>query len=412
MIDLMRTGNSKGVSSSLIVLLCLLFSNASSLTRAQDKPNKIVRESILSNKRKRTFYLYVPPTAKAHTPLIVLLHGSGRDGMSLVEKWRELADKEGVIIVGPDADGASGWSMPRDGPDFLRDLVESLKSQYPINPRRVYLFGHSAGAVFALIMSTVEPEYFAATAIHAGAFRQPEEYKTIGDGGRKIPIAIWVGTQDPYFSLRDVRATREAFRSKGFTVEVTEMPGHNHWYYDLAPSINASAWEFLKQHELTSDPQYSPYVGTGVAASVNKLVEEMNALGLKAQGLIRRANEKEKEFEGKDFAKDRAQINTIAQEDIDLLSESATFWRAAAEKAETASQLGLPGKQKQYFSLVAQYDRKCAELLDATRERSEAFLSQDSFEVIDGRRNEAQKKVDKLQQEVNELKKTIDKLMR
>jgi hypothetical protein len=145
---------------------------------------------------------------------------------------------------------------------------------------------------------------------------------------------------------------------------------------------------------------------------VNKLVEEMNALGMKAQGLIRRANEKEKEFEGKDFAKDRAQINTIAQEDIDLLSESATFWRAAAEKAETASQLGLPGKQKQYFSLVAQYDRKCAELLDATRERSEAFLSQDSFEVIDGRRNEAQKKADKLQQEVNELKKTIDKLMR
>ncbi|MDX6405146.1 MAG: polyhydroxybutyrate depolymerase [Blastocatellia bacterium] len=408
----MRTGNFKGVSSSLIVLLCLLFSNASSLTRAQDKPNKIVRESILSNKKKRTFYLYVPATAKAQAPLIVLLHGSGRDGMSLVEKWRELADKEGVIIVGPDADGASGWSMPRDGPDFLRDLVENLKSQYPINPRRVYLFGHSAGAVFALIMSTVEPEYFAATAIHAGAFRQPEEYKTIGDGGRKIPIAIWVGTQDPYFSLRDVRATREAFRSKGFTVEVTEMPGHNHWYYDLAPSINASAWEFLKQHELTSDPQYSPYVGTGVAASVNKLVEEMNALGMKAQGLIRRANEKEKEFEGKDFAKDRAQINTIAQEDIDLLSESATFWRAAAEKAETASQLGLPGKQKQYFSLVAQYDRKCAELLDATRERSEAFLSQDSFEVIDGRRNEAQKKADKLQQEVNELKKTIDKLMR
>ncbi|MEA2959899.1 MAG: polyhydroxybutyrate depolymerase, partial [Alphaproteobacteria bacterium] len=309
----MRTGNFKGVSSSLIVLLCLLFSNASSLTRAQDKPNKIVRESILSNKKKRTFYLYVPATAKAQVPLIVLLHGSGRDGMSLVEKWRELADKEGVIIVGPDADGASGWSMPRDGPDFLRDLVENLKSQYPINPRRVYLFGHSAGAVFALIMSTVEPEYFAATAIHAGAFRQPEEYKTIGDGGRKIPIAIWVGTQDPYFSLQDVRATREAFRSKGFTVEVTEMPGHNHWYYDLAPSINASAWEFLKQHELTSDPQYSPYIGTGVAASVNKLVEEMNALGMKAQGLIRRANEKEKEFEGKDFAKDRAQINTIAQ---------------------------------------------------------------------------------------------------
>jgi len=397
---------------ALILLLCLFVTGASPLMPAQDKPGKVVRESILSNKKKRTFYLYVPSSAKAPAPLIVLLHGSGRDGMSLVEKWKELADKEGVIIVGPDSDGSSGWSMPRDGPDFLRDLVEDLKSKYPINPRRVYLFGHSAGAVFALIMSTVEPEYFAATAIHAGAFRQPEEYKTISEDSHRIPIAIWVGTQDQYFSLRDVRATRDAFRSKGFTIEVTEMPGHTHWYYDLAPSINASAWEFLKNYELTSDPRYSPYVGTGAAASANKLVEEINALGVKAQELIRRANEKEKEFEGKDFAKDRAQITTIAQEDIDLLAESATFWRAAAEKAEAASQLGLGNKQKQYFSLVAQYDRKCAELLDATRARSETFLSQDSFEVNEARRNDAQKRVDKLQQEINELQKVIDKLMR
>ena len=410
----MKNADQKVVLHSLIFLLCslVLCSSTVSAQGKSDNPNKIVKESILSNKKKRTFYLYVPASAKAPAPLIVLLHGSGRDGMSLIEKWRELADKEGIIIVGPDSDGASGWSMPRDGPDFLRDLVEDLKSKYPINPRRVYLFGHSAGAVFALIMSIVESDYFAATAIHAGAFRQPEEYKTISEGSHRIPIAIWVGTQDQYFSLRDVRATRDAFRSKGFTLEVTEMPGHNHWYYDLAPSINASAWEFLKKYELTSDPRYSPYVGAGVAASANKLTEEINALGVKAQELIRRANEKEKEFEGKDFAKDRAQITRIAQEDVDLLAESATFWRAAAEKAETASQLGLGSKQKQYFSLVAQYDRKCAELLDATRERSEAFLSQDSFEVIEARRNEAQKKADKLQQEVDELQKTIDKLMR
>ncbi len=408
----MRIGNFKVVLPCFIVLLCLFLPVASPLTPAQDKPNKIVRESILSNKKKRTFYLYVPASAKAPAPLIVLLHGSGRDGMSLVEKWRDLANKEGIIIVGPDADGASGWSMPRDGPDFLRDLVEDLKSKYPINPRRVYLFGHSAGAVFALIMSIVEPEYFAATAIHAGAFRQPEEYETISEGSHRIPIAIWVGTQDQYFSLRDVRATRDAFRSKGFTVEVTEMPGHNHWYYDLASSINASAWEFLKKYELTSDPRYSPYVGADVVDSANKLIEEINALGMKAKELIRRANEKEKEFGGKDFYKDRAQLTRIAQEDIDLLAESATFWRAAAEKAETASQLGLGSKQKQYFSLVAQYDRKCAELLDATRERSEAFLSADSFEAIEARRNEAQKKADKLQQEIDELQKTIDKLMR
>src|SRR5436853_2614462 len=136
----MKNANQKVVLLSSIVLLCSLILCSSS--PAQNKPNKIVKEQILSNKKKRTFYLYVPASAKAPAPLIVLLHGSGRDGMSLVEKWRDLANKEGIIIVGPDSDGASGWSMPRDGPDLLRDLVEDLKSKYPINPHRVYLFGH------------------------------------------------------------------------------------------------------------------------------------------------------------------------------------------------------------------------------------------------------------------------------
>ena len=48
---------------------------------------------------------------------------------------------------------------------------KTLKSKYPINPRRVYLFGHSAGASFALHMSLMESQYFAAAAIHAGALR-------------------------------------------------------------------------------------------------------------------------------------------------------------------------------------------------------------------------------------------------
>jgi hypothetical protein len=37
------------------------------------------------------------------------------------------------------------------------------------------------------------------------------------------------------------------------------MPGHDHWYYDLAPKINKAAWDFLKKYELDSDPKYQKY---------------------------------------------------------------------------------------------------------------------------------------------------------
>jgi poly(3-hydroxybutyrate) depolymerase len=189
--------------------------------------------------------------------LIVLLHGSGRNGLSLVEKWKDLAAREGIILVGPDSQDNSRWSSPVDGPDFLRDVVENIKTKYTIDPRRVYLFGHSAGAVFALYMSLLESQYFAATAIHAGAIRPNDP--AIGQSKRKTPIAIIVGSKDPFFPLADVRGTADDLNKQGFAVELTVMPGHDHWYYDLAPKINAGAWEFLKKHQLNEDPQYEQY---------------------------------------------------------------------------------------------------------------------------------------------------------
>lgn len=221
--------------------------------------DKVVKELITSQNKKRGFYLFVPESVKSGTPapLIVLLHGSGRNGLTLVDKWKDLATKEGIILAGPDSLDPSVWNSPGDGPDFLRDLVENIKSRYTINPRRVYLFGHSGGAVFALYMSLLESQYFAAAAIHAGALRRRDP--AIGVAKRKSPIAIFVGTRDRFFPLEDVRGTRDELNSQGFAAELTEIPGHDHNYYGLAPKINQSAWEFLKKHQLNEDPQYEQY---------------------------------------------------------------------------------------------------------------------------------------------------------
>ncbi len=223
--------------------------------------DKITKESISSEGQKRNYYLFVPSTAassSAPMPLIVLLHGSGRNGLSLVEKWKDLAAKEGMVVAGPDAQDSSQWSVPQDGPVFLYNLIEHLKAKYPINPRRVCLFGHSAGAVFSLYMSLIESEYFAAVAVHAGAFNA-QGAEPIKLAKRKILLAIWVGTDDRFFPLSAVRATRDALRAADFPVQLTEMPGHDHNYYGRAPEINRQAWEFLRKHELSEDPRYEQY---------------------------------------------------------------------------------------------------------------------------------------------------------
>ncbi len=234
-----------------LILLLVSFATAS----AKDD---ITKERMQSNGKTRVYYLYVPSTVKGPAPLIITLHGSNRTGVTLVEKWKDYAKKENIIIVGPDATNLRGWGSPQDGPDFLRDLVEELKTKYPINPRRVYLFGHSAGASFSLHMGLMESEYFAAVAIHAGALRD-EDMRVIELAKRKIPISMQVGDSDEFVPVKYCRATRDALKEAGFTVDLIEIANHDHWYYDKAAKFNQTAWEFLKKYELDKDPQYRKY---------------------------------------------------------------------------------------------------------------------------------------------------------
>ena len=227
---------------------------------ASGAADKMTKETFGSGGQTRTYYLLVPEAAKkaAPAPLLVLLHGSGRDGRSLLEKWEPLAKKEGIILVGPDATTSAGWRVPEDGPDFLYDLIEMLAGQLDVDRRRVYLFGHSAGAGHALAMAVLESEYLAAVAVHAGAMHE-SSFQLIERAPRKTPIGMWVGTNDALFPLKVVRATRDALKEGGFSPELTEIAGHTHWYYDRAGDINKKAWAFLRAHTLPNDPKYQRY---------------------------------------------------------------------------------------------------------------------------------------------------------
>ena len=218
--------------------------------------------TLTSSGRARTYWLFVSETKDpAPRPLLLLLHGSARNGETLVRPWKDLAEKEGIVLAGPDSLDSVHWTTPTDGPAFLRDVVNDVAAKTAIDPRRVYLFGHSAGACMALEMGAFESNYFAAVAIHAGAI-PTEDFGAFDWATRKIPYAFWIGTRDQFFSLDWVRANRDALKSRGFPVAFTEMPGHDHNYYSVAKDVNRQAWEFLKPLRLTADPRYDTYGAT------------------------------------------------------------------------------------------------------------------------------------------------------
>jgi poly(3-hydroxybutyrate) depolymerase len=220
----------------------------------------IERRAVVSRDEKRTYAFYAPDSVKpdVKAPILVVIHGSTGSGKGMLERWTDVADKNGVLLAGPDATDNSRWASPQDGPLFLKDVVDDVASRYAIDGRRIYLFGHSAGANFALQMAVLESEFFAAAAIHAGAVSS--DYYSIFDAAtRKIPLAIYIGTRDQFYPIQVVRGVSEALKKRDFPLVYREMPDHDHNFKTVAPEINPEIWKFFSDNPLPHDPRYTNY---------------------------------------------------------------------------------------------------------------------------------------------------------
>jgi poly(3-hydroxybutyrate) depolymerase len=239
-----------------VYLICL----ALLLAPAAHAANAITKETLKIDRGSRTYYMFVPDTLGSEpAPLVITLHGSGRDGRPLVDLFRDVASKERFIVVGPDANDRRGWQVPADGPAFLYFLIEAVKAKHPIDGRRVYLFGHSAGAGFALVMGLMESEYFAGVAVHSAALQRQGREQLLS-APRKLPVAMFHGTSDTVIPMATGREGRDAMSGAGFPVEFHELPGYEHnTLYTRGDTIVRPAWEFLKTKVLEEDPRYQVY---------------------------------------------------------------------------------------------------------------------------------------------------------
>ncbi|MEM6565974.1 MAG: hypothetical protein AAF665_16085, partial [Pseudomonadota bacterium] len=115
----------------------------------------------------RTWFEYVPDTARSDAPVVILLHGAGRDGLSLIDMWKDVAKSHGVILLAPN--GIRGkWPMDSPRPKVLVDIFADLSGWHRIDSDRVYLFGHSNGASYAQVLMNRAEGPWRAAVLHAG----------------------------------------------------------------------------------------------------------------------------------------------------------------------------------------------------------------------------------------------------
>lgn len=130
---------------------------------------------------QRSFIVDVPPAynPKKPIPLVVVLHGWTANAKA-AEAYTMMAQegaKEGFVAVFPDGLGApQGWNcgfinLGGEGADdvkFLTDVIKHVEGEVKVDPRRVYVCGHSNGAFMSYVMGSALSTKIAAIGVVAG----------------------------------------------------------------------------------------------------------------------------------------------------------------------------------------------------------------------------------------------------
>jgi poly(3-hydroxybutyrate) depolymerase len=206
---------------------------------------------------------YVPTsyTGAKSFPLIIALHGLGGTEDAFFDNYDKklppLAESHGYIVASPlgyRVDGSYGWGLgtPPADPNTKRtqdfseqDVMQVLarvRQLYKIDDSRIYLMGHSMGAIGTWKVAPKYPDIWAAIAPFSGS-GAPDTLEKI----RSVPEIIIHGDADPTVNVSGSRTMVAKLKELGTEVKYIEVPGGLHSDV-VAPNI-AAAIEFFDAHK-------------------------------------------------------------------------------------------------------------------------------------------------------------------
>jgi predicted esterase len=140
---------------------------------------------------------------KDPVPVLVALHGINGSENAFFDGYGNgiiprLASERGWIVIAPRAEGLLGAGPAPP----VAAILDALAKRYPIDPKRVYLLGHSIGAAHVVKAAQKDPGRYASIAALGGGgeITKPEALKD-------VPFFVGCGKLDA--GLKDARALRQ-----------------------------------------------------------------------------------------------------------------------------------------------------------------------------------------------------------
>lgn len=190
----------------------------------------------------RDGFLYVPPSYSPGkpAPLIVLLHGAGRDS----SEWAaapldDVFGSRGIVVLGPDSRGTT-WETSYSlyfgfDAEFIDKALKNTFSCCAIDPARICLGGFSDGASYALSLGVTNGDLFSALMAFSPGYMAP------GERVGRPRIFESHGTADTVLPIDQTsRKLVPNLRHDGYDVTYVEFNGNHVVPLDVANQ--AAAW--------------------------------------------------------------------------------------------------------------------------------------------------------------------------
>ena len=254
-------------------------------TRAQ--AGRFVTGSFANQAGMRPYKLYVPSgVATEPLALVVMLHGCTQnpDDFAAGTGMNALAERGDFLVLYPEQSGGANpsrcWNWFKSGdqqrelgePSIIAGITRQVAAEYPVDERRIYVAGMSAGGAMAVVMAETYPDLYAAVGVHSGlaygAARDfPSAFKAMKQGApglartkaptagavdltRTVPAIVFHGDRDGTVHRRNGEQILSKYATGGgvspVKVRQGQAPGGRSYtrslYHDEAGNPVAEGW--------------------------------------------------------------------------------------------------------------------------------------------------------------------------
>ncbi len=167
--------------------------------------------------------------------------------------WRQRLTEHYILL----AAAPQGRKFGPQDHDPLEKLIAWAKKTYPINPRRVYMYGKGEGAKISAEFMMTHPNIVTAAIMYSwGAWLMPSELKEPLDFVNSAPeIYMTLGRRDLENHLACVRDTYPRLKAKGYHIIYREFDELGDRTYHPPSNDNAIAWATqLRNKNLAASP--------------------------------------------------------------------------------------------------------------------------------------------------------------